>query len=210
MDKLSLDKLHKVAFFIRNNKECPYGKYFSRIIMLYIKHRDKVYYKKILPQFVQLGYWKDILIISELELTICGVGGGVDLTIELDLFATGLCNGDHLCAKWAPSEKCHFNKSPLKFANKLMKHMGLTPKKYRNMVVSLRNTTIENLMSSSNFEDIYFDDIPSKAYKIYKYTFLKNTNRIGEINPRREELREIFLEYLEKYVHSQTFRQKVN
>jgi len=77
-----------------------------------------------------------------------------------------------LCAKWMPRPNGG-NRESKRQATALRKYLGLTPKEYRKLLVSLSNT-VEQLMCSKNWEAIEYSKLPSKAMSDYMKAFSKN------------------------------------
>jgi len=57
-------------------------------------------------------------------------------------------------------------------ANKIRKFLGLTPKEYRKLIVSL-SSTVEQLMCSKHFDVINYEHVPSVAMNKYRKAFYK-------------------------------------
>lgn len=114
-----------------------------------------------------------------------------------------------LCAKWAPSEKSHYNHSPMFAANNIMNEMGLTPKYYRILLTKLRNhlSVLEMLMCAQRFDEIDFSKLPSVAMMKMKKAFLRDTNADGTETDNRKKLHESYKEYLSNLAKGKT---KVN
>ena len=79
-----------------------------------------------------------------------------------------------LLAKWLPSLRTH-NKSN-KQAKYLVRQLGISEKEYRLMLSSLRNkiNIVEKNISNKTFDNIKFDEVPSKAMLKYKNFFNGN------------------------------------
>ncbi|ANB50402.1 hypothetical protein [Powai lake megavirus] len=184
-------------------------------ILCYLKmNLETSIYESILKEFIKHGYWKDLLKIAEIESNIpISYKNIKSENIEIKFFAQQL-KIDHdilishsddktkpaisLCAKWAPSEWSHYNKSPLYLANKIMKQLNMTPKQYRNMLTKLRNhlNILESLMSTQKFKEINFSKLPSVAQKKMKLAFSRDTNSQGIKSYARSELAKNYQQYL--------------
>lgn len=65
-------------------------------------------------------------------------------------------------------------------ANKIRKSLGLSPKDYRKLIVSI-SQTVEQLMCAKQFDDINYEHVPSVAMNKYRKAFYKNdSNRFKE------------------------------
>ena len=208
----------KSLFYIRdiNGKG---EKYIGRLLMLIIKISNPLVYKEIILQYINLGCWKDILYLysmskeyytrSKNEIPI----DPDSEHIELDIIAKQLLEDNNsgspsLCAKWAPSEGCHFDKMN-GIVKKLIKRMNIelrsrnslqviNYKEYRLLLTRIRSRIkiVETQLSRDRTHEIDFDNIPFKALSIYKHAFSRNTNSKNEIKQNREELKNRYLKYL--------------
>jgi hypothetical protein len=174
-------------------------------------------YKLILTKFIEYGCWKDLLKIIEihnriqLELNPLLDPKLLDNSVEFDMFANQL-NTDYnailsspnkkvgisLCAKWAPSEKTHYNKHPVFGMKHISKTMSISPKEYRMRISKLREhlNILERLMSSGNENQIDFSKIPAIAMKKMKNSFNRDTNSEGITSDSRVELHKSYTQYL--------------
>ena len=208
------------------------------VILFYIKHllskTDPTFassdtYKEILSQYVGYGYWKDLLRLIELETRFGILNKSTKLalttSVELTLMATQLqtdlttLNNAHvvpdkkaiisLCAKWAPTEKTHYNHHPLYIANSLATLMGLSSKQYRLAIGKMRAhlNVVERLMATKQFDLIDFSKLPSIAMIKLKKAFNRDTNADGIESEPRKKLHASYLEYLSKLTRGET---KVN
>lgn len=83
----------------------------------------------------------------------------------LEFMATAIRNGDGLACKWADRKG--------KNAVDLRNTMGLSPKRYRKMIVNGSNT-VEQLMCAKQFDAIEFQKVPSVASARYQKAFGRN------------------------------------
>ena len=105
----------------------------------------------IIPEF---GRWDDLLIAENTELE----------TPAIEFIISALKSEHGLCAKWMP------RKGP--FANKIRKHMQLSPKDFRKLLVKLSNT-IEQKLCAKDYESINYSHVPSLAMSRYMTAFHK-------------------------------------
>lgn len=148
-----------------------------------------------LRHFLNLGCYKDLLVIAELSVRLAETHSFIrisqlrDADVELKIMAAQLLKdeeqlagepkaGISLCAKWAPSDNTHYNAKPLKFARKITKTMGVTKKQYRQKLTKLRGhlRILESLMCSNQWEQIVFQQLPAKAHRIYRKAFGREEN----------------------------------
>lgn len=77
-----------------------------------------------------------------------------------------------LCAKWMPGNNAS-SAATRRDAAKLQRFMGLTAKEYRKLLASLRSylQVTEVLMSSGRWDEINYEQVPSKANLLYRNAF---------------------------------------
>lgn len=73
-----------------------------------------------------------------------------------------------LLAKWLPRKKQHDH-----LAYKVQKSLGINPKQYRKLIVSL-SKTVEQQMCAKEWKEIEYSHVPSVAMNKYRKAFLKN------------------------------------
>ena len=80
-----------------------------------------------------------------------------------------------LLAKWLKSEKAS-SKQSRELAFKTMQMLGLTPRRYRKLLSKMRAylNVVEVKMTSNNWSEIKYDQVPSKASLNYKNAFIKH------------------------------------
>lgn len=127
-----------------------FRKLFSGLVKL-----DESLARRVLHRIPEIGRWDDVLVAFGTKLQ----------TDAANMVQTALLNGDALCAKWMPRKGEN--------ANTLRKHMLLTPKLYRKMLVSLSNT-VEQKMCSQQWDKIAYDHVPSIASKQYQRAFMRH------------------------------------
>lgn len=202
------------------------------VIIVCLKQKlPKDAYRNLLEKIIEYGYWKDLLKIMEmytrLMIEINGKKAIIDCSAEISLFAEQLKKDydilkseqklNHegknvaisLCGKWAPSEKTHYNKHPMKFADSIANEMKMTSKEYRKMLSELRAhlNILEMLMATQQYDKIDFSKIPSIAMSKHKNAFNRNTNADGKIFDSRVKLCSSYQEYLKQLSEGKT---KVN
>lgn len=105
----------------------------------------------LIPEF---GRWDDLFTI--------------DTDISIPLVIKGLEDGNGLLAKWLPRKRQYDN-----FASKVRNAMGLSPKEYRKLIVSL-SETVEQKMCDKRFDEIDYQKVPSCAMNKYRTSFYRN------------------------------------
>jgi Domain of unknown function (DUF2828) len=128
-----------------------------RNIMKYMETYHKDDLMQILPYVWNYGRWDDYLVFETAEVQ----------KFAFDIIWSGLNQADKagLVAKWMPRKGYT--------AKLLREHMGMTPKAYRKMLVSL-TSVVEQKMCAKDWESINFEHVPSLASSRYSKAFAKN------------------------------------
>jgi hypothetical protein len=152
----------KLLFWARDIRGGAGERQIFRDITKYLADTQTSSLKKNISLFPEYGRWDDLLNLF-----------GTKLENEaLFLIKEGLDNKNGLCAKWMPRPNIG-NAERKRQANTIRKYLGLTPKEYRKLIVSL-STTVEQLMCSKKWNDIEYSKLPSKAMSDYMKAFSKN------------------------------------
>ena len=91
----------------------------------------------------------------------------------IDLIVTELKAGNGLLAKWLPRLGGKVADRKKFIANKVRSAMGLGPKEYRKLLVSLTNV-VETPMCAKEFDKINYEHVPSLAMSRYSTAFGRN------------------------------------
>lgn len=113
----------------------------------------------LLPKIPELGRWDDVL-AATFGTSIEAAGFG--------MYAAALHSGNGLAAKWCPRKG--------QIAEAFRKHLELTPKRYRKLIVGLSNT-VEQKMCSKEWDKIEYSKIPSIAASRYSKAFTKHDEK---------------------------------
>lgn len=111
---------------------------------------------KLLQKVPEIGRWDDLFVVF----------GTANEAFALKLISDALIAGNALCAKWMPRKGV--------VAEKVRKHMNLTPKQYRKLLVGLTQV-VETQMCSNQWDEIEYQKVPSNAHNIYKKAFGKHS-----------------------------------
>lgn len=125
---------------------------------------------KFVSKVVELGRFDDLLYFSKYK------------TQAYAAIAVALSQGSGLCAKWMPRQDRDG-------AKELRKFMGLTPKEYRQLLVSLSNT-VEQKMSAGDWDSIEFSHVPSVAAARLQKAFQRNAPEAYNLYKTRLEIGE--------------------
>lgn len=153
----------KLLFWARDVRGGAGERQILRDIITYLagsKHKASL--KKNLSLISEYGRWDDLLPL---------IGTSLEKD-ALDLIVSALKDGNQLCAKWMPRPSVG-NREKKRWASALRKHMGLSPKEYRHLLVANTNV-VESLMCSKEFGAIDYSKLPSKAMSDYMKAFGKN------------------------------------
>jgi len=146
----------KILFWARDVRGGAGERQIFRDIMGYLLESHPEALKINLNLIPEFGRWDDLLVLEDTKLQ----------ADAFDLIQKALLEDQNgLAAKWLPRKGVT--------AAKLRNHMGLTPKLYRKVLVSLTNV-VEQLMCAKKWEDIDFSKLPSVAGARYQKAFWKN------------------------------------
>lgn len=148
----------KLMFWTRDVRGGAGERKFFRVCLSYLEKYYLGYLKKNINLIPEYGRWDDLFHLNK--------------DIYMPLIAQGLESKDGLLGKWLPRKG--------NVANTIRKALGLTPKNYRKMVVSL-SQTVEQLMCAKQFESINYEHVPSVAMNKYRRAFRKkDSGRFAE------------------------------
>ena len=111
---------------------------------------------KLIHRIPEVGRWDDLLVLHRTQYW----------PTVVELINQALKDGNGLCAKWMP-RKGHI-------AETLRIGMGMTPKQYRRTLVHLTQV-VETQMCANKWNDIKYEQVPSKAHQIYKQAFKRHS-----------------------------------
>lgn len=170
-----------LIFHARDRKNGKKEKNISNRAMIWLKKKKNKTYKKVLETYVNnFGSWKDVMYIA--MKTINNHDELNFITEQLKKDKANLEEGKSvsLCAKWISSEKDKYNKKcslAILIAEKLYGCDDKKMEKYRKeYIVPLRKhlDIVESHMTSSNWNTIIYDNVPSVAMKRLNKSFLKH------------------------------------
>jgi len=152
----------KLLFWARDVRGGAGERQIFRDIVNYMatKHTDSL--SKNLHLFSEFGRWDDLLVLVDTPLE----------TKAFNLIGSALETNSSLVAKWMPRPNVN-NLQKKRWANSLRKHLGLTPKEYRKLLVN-NSKTVEQLMCSKNWSNIEYSKLPSKAMSDLMKAFSRN------------------------------------
>jgi len=153
----------RLLFWTRDIRGGAGERQIFKTILTYLANQHTSVLGKNMHLITEYGRWDDMLVLFGTKLE--------DQALALIGEALRAENG--LCAKWMPRQgKKGTTRNEL--SNKIRKHMGLSPKAYRKLLVNTSNT-VEQLMCSGGWNAIDFSKLPSKAMSDYMKAFSKRT-----------------------------------
>jgi hypothetical protein len=123
--------------------------------------------EQLIPLIPFYGRWDDLLVFKTDE----------GRALAFDAIIKALQAGNGLCAKWMPRKGDD--------AIMLRRHMGLTPKQYRRLLVGLTKV-VEQQMCAKNWSEIEYSHVSSVAAQRYQKAFAKHDKE--RYNQYRQDL----------------------
>lgn len=126
-----------------------------RDVIKWLACTDEAMAIKVAQKIPELGRFDDLLEFFRTGLQ----------DVALAIIAAELTKENGLCAKWMPRKGTQ--------ANTLRRHLGLSPRDYRKLLVGMTNV-VEQQMCKKDWNNIDFSKIPSVASSRYQKAFGKN------------------------------------
>lgn len=145
----------RILFWARDVRSGAGERKIFRDILKYLAENHSESLAKNIQYIPEFGRWDDVLMLF---------GTNLDAQAK-NLIQTGLNDNNGLCAKWMPRKGKH--------AIALERHLGLTPKGYRKMLVE-KTKVVEQLMCAGQWSKITYNHVPSLAMSRYTKAFVKN------------------------------------
>lgn len=128
-------------------------------------HPEDLTETRLLKNTSEIGRWDDLLVFKTPEVRAIAFG----------LIAKALSEKNGLCAKWMPRKG--------EDAVALREFLGLSPKRYRKLLVALTNV-VETQMCAKEWNEINFSHVPSLAMSRYLKAFSKNSTSFVEFKTK--------------------------
>lgn len=187
-----LENPHLTMAILLHNRDCRKGKGEREITthaLMWLRKYKPTTYLKNLSAFIEEGYYKDLLTYAKLVDEDTKLMCSKDI-VELEFFAEQLLKDNEdfkenksisLAAKWAPTEKHKDDKSHF-LARRLASiifpdnHIKNSLKQYRLLLTKLRNhiSITESLMCHNKWNEIKYENVPSKSHLLHKKAFKKH------------------------------------
>lgn len=162
----------KCLFYLRDIRGGQGERRFFRVCFRWLAQNYPEIAKRNLINIAEYGRYDDLYCVvgTTIENDMFEI---IAKQLQLDMESVMKTNeGVSLLAKWLKSENAS-SKETKELGNKTRIALGLTHKKYRQILSQLRTriNIVEKLMSENRWEEIEFDKIPSKAGLIYRNAF---------------------------------------
>ena len=172
-------------------RDCREGLGERRLFRIVIKHlaQEKPEVIKAVFSFAPIyGRYDDLWCLLDTELKQ-GVIFVVKAQLSEDITNMRSNKSISLLCKWLPSENAS-SKETKRYAGIIRKGLDMTSRNYRKMLSEMRKyiEVVECKMSAKQWNEIDYEDVPSRANLIYNNAFLRND----------EERRRAYLGALEK------------
>lgn len=131
-----------------------------RNLLQYLETTQPETVYSLLPAIPFYGRWDDLLFFKTENLRNAAFGFIAHALLDMK---------DGLCAKWMPRKATKTDNN----AFLLRQFMGLNPKQYRKLLVSLTNV-VEQKMCAKEWDQIDFSKLPSVASARYNKAFARN------------------------------------
>ena len=160
----------KTLFYLRDIRQGQGERNFFKLCLKHLALHNRDSLVKNLHLIPQFGRWDDMWVLLETD-----VKRDVAKIVERQLVEDKKADNPSLLAKWMPSENAS---SPVtkNYARILRATFGTTPKKYRQLLSTLRAklNLVETKLTEGRYVDIAYDKLPSRAGMIYRGAFFRN------------------------------------
>ena len=145
----------RVALWARDVRGGAGERQIFRDIVQYLVVHDPLAARAVITKIPEIGRWDDLLVVE-----------GPLQAMAFAMIGEALAAKNGLCAKWMPRQG--------EMAVKLRNFLGLSPKRYRKLLVEL-TTVVETKMCAQRWDSIEFAKVPSLAAARYKRAFNRHT-----------------------------------
>lgn len=152
----------RIALWARDRENGAGERQSFRLILEWLEVYAPHILSKVIGHVPELGRWDDLIVFKS----------GPFREIALAMYAYALNDGNGLAAKWAPRENARDGYK--QFGRDLAAFMGLSPREYRKLIVSLSNT-VEQKMCAKNWDEIEYSHVPSIAHSKLASAFKKHS-----------------------------------
>jgi hypothetical protein len=160
----------KTLFYLRDITQGQGERRFFRLALQHLALHNEASLVKNLHLVPEFGRWDDLWVLLDTSVK----GDVVKLVVE-QLAKDAQSKNPSLLAKWMPSENASSYQTK-KNAKIFIKALGTKPKKYRQLLSTLRSKLrlVETNMTEKNYEEIEYSKLPSVAGMKYRQAFFRN------------------------------------
>lgn len=158
----------KALFYLRDIRQGKGQRKTFRDIIFYLAKKDGRVFDRFVSYVPEYGRWDDLTQLVGFKV--------VQNTVRDALMEDAVSDkGVSLLAKWMPSENASSGDTRL-LALRWAEVLGLSPKEYRKLLSDLRAKigVVERRMSASEWDEINYEYVPSRAMKNYKDAFKRH------------------------------------
>ncbi len=163
----------KLLFYARDIRGGLGERRTARVVYKHLACQHPIVLKKNLKQISYYGRWDDLWVLLDTELS--------DAVVEIvrgQLEADLVSETPSLLAKWLPSHNTS-SKTTRRYAKILMRGLNWDAKSYRQTLSALRRKidVLEAKMSSRQWGDIAYSQVPANAMSLYSKAFCRNDEK---------------------------------
>jgi hypothetical protein len=147
----------KILFWARDVREGAGERQVFKDILVYLANERTEALAKLVKFIPEFGRWDDLLVLF---------GTPAEAEALNEIKRALLEDKNSLCAKWMPRKGAN--------AERLRKHLQITPKEYRKTLVEMTKV-VETQMCAGEWEQIEFGKLPSLASSRYQKAFGRRT-----------------------------------
>lgn len=168
----------KWLFYVRDIRGGLGERRLFREVMLWLSNDTSYLCIALLPIIPEYGRWDDLIYIllytvnSKVQKECIKI---IKNQLEFDLRGSRNDKPISLLAKWLPSINTS-SEMTVAEAKKLATWLGLSEKVYRKTLSHLRSylNVVETKISANNWNDVKYENVPSKANLLYANAFMKH------------------------------------
>ncbi len=165
----------KAMFYISDIRGGQMERDFAKTTLKTLAQKDPELVKEFLPLYPFYTRWDNVFVLLDIPATKDFTLDFITKQLNKDIQA--LNNGDNvsLLGKWCSSENTSSSETR-RIGTMIREHLGVSPKQYRQTLTALRAKIgiVEAKMSSDNWADINFEQVPSRASMIYRKAFSRH------------------------------------
>lgn len=184
----------RLLFYNRDIRGGQGARRVFRVCLKYLAENDPELAKHILCYVPEYGRWDDLLELIDVKETSDAVCFLIKETLKSDFENMKNKKSISLLAKWLPSENASSKKTTY-LAKMLRTKLRMSSREYRKMLSGLRSylNIVEHYVTTKDYENIKYENVPSKAMLKYRSAFMKNdsmryTTFISDVNSGKTKI----------------------